>query len=160
MGKKISTLVVIEEIDGHLGNQRRKWLCMCNCGKTRIVRADTLSAIKRGAIARSCYHVNRRKHERHGQSKTRTYKSWRSMIERCTNPHNISYKRYGAKGVTICNDWSKGFPAFLRDMGERPQNTSLGRIDGDKGYYPSNCKWQNNKEQVAEREKRNARRRN
>lgn len=63
------------------------------------------------------------------------------MIQRCTNPNAYKYPSYGAKGITVCDEWRASFSQFLADMGERPQGTSLDRIDGTKGYFAGNCRW-------------------
>jgi hypothetical protein len=72
------------------------------------------------------------------------------MIARCTNPYSVSYATYGAKGVMVCERWTK-FRNFLEDMGERPPGTSLDRIDNAKGYEPGNCRWASRSQQNANR---------
>lgn len=62
------------------------------------------------------------------------------MTERCRNPTATKYHRYGGVGVTVCERW-RDFRNFLADMGERPNGTTLDRIDGLKGYEPGNCRW-------------------
>lgn len=80
------------------------------------------------------------------------YRSWYSMVRRCTKQNQSGFKNYGAKGVTLCERWQggRGFRNFLEDMGQKPShgNTSGGmplytidRIDQTKGYTPDNCVW-------------------
>lgn len=73
-------------------------------------------------------------------TKTRTYKSWQSMKDRCLNPKATRYSEYGAKGITVCDRWLV-FENFLADMGERPAGKTLDRKDNKKGYEPANCRW-------------------
>lgn len=66
---------------------------------------------------------------------------WRSMLARCNNPKDSSYFWYGARGITVCKRWLR-YENFILDMGERPSPAhSLDRINNDKGYKPSNCRW-------------------
>jgi hypothetical protein len=89
--------------------------------------------------------------------KHRMYGAWAGMVNRCTNPNNSSYGRYGARGVTVCDRWRigedgiTGFLCFLADMGERPDGMTLDRIDAKRGYEPGNCRWATMKEQRANR---------
>ena len=71
---------------------------------------------------------------------------WRSMVARCTNPAQQSYKYYGARGITVCERWMQ-YENFLADMGEPTKGMSLDRVDNDKGYAPDNCRWATASEQ-------------
>jgi hypothetical protein len=82
---------------------------------------------------------------------TRTYTSWRKMIERCTNKNHAQYKDYGGRGITICERWRKSFSEFLRDMGRRPEGKTLDRINNDGGYSRENCRWATPQEQTEHR---------
>lgn len=76
-----------------------------------------------------------------------TYNSWVSMLSRCENPKAPGYNEwYGGKGIKVCKRWHK-FVNFLHDMGERPPNRTLDRIDSNSDYKPSNCRWATPKEQ-------------
>lgn len=77
---------------------------------------------------------------RSGSSFTPTYRTWQGIIQRCTNPADSSYHRYGARGITVCERWRE-FTLFLADVGEKPPGTTIDRIDNSKGYEPGNTRW-------------------
>lgn len=71
------------------------------------------------------------------------------MKERCYDPKNVRYEHYMKKGITVCDHWLHSFENFFADMGNRPSpEHSLGRINNDKNYEPSNCAWQTREEQM------------
>lgn len=82
----------------------------------------------------------------HGLSKSKVYKAWCAMRERCYNPRCGSYKDYGGRGIGVCERWVK-FENFFADMGHPPDGTSIERRDNRKGYEPSNCFWATRKMQ-------------
>lgn len=87
---------------------------------------------------------------RHGLSRSPEYGVWEEMIQRCTNPNNEHYARYGGRGITVCDTWFD-FANFIRDMKQRPSGLSLERKNNDLGYNPDNCKWANKAEQSRNR---------
>ena len=83
-----------------------------------------------------------------------THRCWYMMNVRCTNPKHIHYKRYGGRGIKVCDEWSwdnpDGFRNFLEHIGPRPSlQLSIDRIDNNKGYFPGNVRWATMKEQRA-----------
>lgn len=78
-------------------------------------------------------------HAPHGRG-TPTYRSWATMLQRCTNPNHPKFPQYGGKGITVDPRW-KAFENFLQDMGERIEGTTIDRKNGRKGYFPGNCRW-------------------
>ncbi len=89
---------------------------------------------------------------KHGRHKTPEYQAWRNMKSRCYNPNAAEFKNYGARGITICQEWLSDFPAFYRDMGDRPsEKHSLERVNNALGYSKDNCVWATDKTQSLNR---------
>ena len=84
----------------------------------------------------------------------RTYYTWSNMNDRCHNPNATGYEYYGGKGIEVCSAWRRASDNpeailnFIRDMGHRPEDKTLDRLDYTKGYYPENCRWATASEQA------------
>lgn len=119
------------------------WRCRCICGIEKSIRGGHLNAGK----VKSC---GCSKNIVHGMHKSREYKSWEMMIQRCYNENYESYKWYGARGISVCDRWrgKGGFQNFFADMGLRPMGLSIERVDNEKGYEPGNCTWATQTEQM------------
>lgn len=77
----------------------------------------------------------------HGKEDSKEYGVWEAMMGRCYQPNHISYRNYGAKGITVCERWHEA-KNFLEDMGDRPTSEhTLDRVDSTKDYAPDNCRW-------------------
>lgn len=134
-------LFAIENI-GKDAHGSSHWWCHCECGNFRDVRASSLMS---GAIT-SCGCLKREKLVlagiKHGQGRHPAYMTWWHMIDRCTNPSSPDYKRYGGRGITICEEWFdiKNFISWADENGYA-KGLELDRIDNNAGYGPENCRF-------------------
>ena len=134
--QRFGRLVVVARVENS-GDGRARWTCRCDCGTIRIVLSDHL---RRGNI-RSCGCSRRTHGQTIGRTKSRAFSIWDTMVQRCTNRNRAVWKYYGGRGITVCKRWLE-FVNFLTDMGNPPtKKHQLDRIDNNKGYCPSNCRW-------------------
>lgn len=156
-GERFGRLLVVSEA-GRTKHGAVLWLCRCDCGGTTEVTTNRL----RVEHVQSCGCLQKEQrlknvrllHEKskthglgHGKY-TKTYKTWCSMRDRAL--HYSAGGRYQELGITICSRWDS-FENFLADMGERPDDKTLDRIDTFGNYEPSNCRWATAKEQQRNR---------
>ena len=144
IGKKFNRLTVLRDV-GISPRGSILWECVCDCGNIKNVSAAHL--VHGGVKSCGCLEQERREKlknqgthnhcRRTGHSPT--WSTWKATLDRCMESHK-SRKYYYDKGITVCDRW-KTFENFLADMGERPDNTTLDRKDGDKGYNKENCRW-------------------
>lgn len=122
----------------------KRWLCRCACGNFRVYKPHHLKlqqscgCVKKSQIGNAA--------RTHGWSSRSQYRAWLTMRSRCTNPKNADYKRYGGRGIKVCDRWQV-FENFLADMGECPVGLTLDRIETNGNYEPGNCRWATNHDQ-------------
>lgn len=145
-GQQFGRLTVLAEAAHR--NRRAYWQCTCICGGTVVTNGKDLRAGK--VISCGCYRkeVSAARAFRHGLTNnpdgtmTIEYRTFYSMKDRCENPRNKQFRRYGGRGITICAEWRNNFPAFLAHIGPKPSpRHSIDRIDNNRGYEPGNVRW-------------------
>lgn len=149
-GKRFGRLTVIEF--SHKENNKIFWKCKCDCGNETIVRADGL---KTGhAKSCGCYNKERVSETKgalqHGLTDTKIYGTWFNIKARCYNPSCEQYRNYGGRGIKMCDEWLEDVSEFAKWSYENGynENLTIDRIDVNKDYEPSNCRWTTWKEQA------------
>lgn len=127
------------------------WKFVCDCGKTG--EKARFSFVENSSCG--CYksEVISKQRTTHGMQDTPTYKTWSKMKERCYLDSYAEKVSYQDRGITVCDRWLNSFENFLEDMGVRPEDKTLDRIDNDLGYYKENCRWADNTIQCFNRRK-------
>ena len=146
IGKKVGSLLISKKIVDNRGVNL--FQCHCDCGNiiNYPIKKITQKRIK------SCGCKTLKVNSIHNMSDSIEYISWQSMITRCYNPKSVTYKRYGGRGITVCERWLNSFENFFEDMGIRPHiEYTLDRINNEFGYSPDNCKWSSKREQSLNR---------
>lgn len=144
VGNVYGRLTVIGRDDVKNSDGSYRWRCRCTCGTIKtFAKANLDGKNRRPTTSCGCAAVEYSiAITTHGLTGSQEYSNWLAMMKRCNNENAACYSSYGGRGIKVCPEW-KDFETFLRDVGPRPSaDHSLGRIDNDGDYEPSNVEWQ------------------
>lgn len=147
---------------------RLKWFCLCDCGTIVSRNIREMVRSKKKALEPRVAHCGcvapkpkwkarplpiRKWHQKTYKSE---YDALCNAIHRCHNAEHMAYYNYGARGITVCDEWrasgGEGFQVYMETIGPRPDPLlTLDRIDNDGHYEPGNVRWASRKEQRANR---------
>lgn len=151
MIEKFHMLTLVERDVGMSKDGRKLCLWICDCGNYiskpygRVSKGSPTHCGCQSTINRS------NASKTHGGKYSREYSSWQAMRRRCENPDDKDYHRYGAKGISVCREWTESFATFRDHIGPRPKGMTVDRIDTKKGYEPGNVRWATPKTQACNR---------
>lgn len=144
-GQKFGMWMAIEYVVGS------RWRCECECGVIRDVKTHSLKS--GGSLSCGCVSLGRlgRASIKHGMSSSKIYTLHCNIKKRCYNDSHKSYKNYGGRDITVCNEWLnkedglQNFSTWCKSNGYK-EGLQIDRIDNDGNYEPSNCRFVTNRE--------------
>ena len=133
VGQKINKLTIIEKLQERDKFGSIQWLCRCDCSNIKRYTTSNLNIVKGCGKCKG----------KHNSSKTKLYRTYYRIKNRCYNKKFPNYEIYGGRGIKMCNEWLNDFTKF-KDWALKngyKEGLSIDRINVNGNYEPSNCRW-------------------
>ena len=157
-GKRFGRLIVISKGKERLYG-KPTWLCKCDCGKMKCAITQSLKngdvkscgCLQAETRRRNAMHLDEVR-KRHGMYDSRLYRIYTNMVSRCYRKSVHGFENYGGRGIKVCEEWigKDGFRNFMKwsFANGYSDELTIDRLDNNKNYEPTNCKWSTRKEQA------------